>query len=56
MPPDEEDKVEAYKTFAHDVLNRTLNLNVEFMWVFYFKELIFIVFNYFYNKNLVTMV
>ena len=31
LPPDEEDKLEAYKTFAQDVLNRTLNLNVEFM-------------------------
>lgn len=30
LPPDEEDKHEAYKTFANDVLNRTLNLNVEF--------------------------
>lgn len=31
LPPDEEDKIEAYKTFAQDVLNRTLNLNVEFV-------------------------
>lgn len=31
LPSDEEDKLEAYKTFAQDVLNKTLQLNVEFM-------------------------
>lgn len=30
LPPDEDDKTEAYKAFAHDVLNKTLSLNVEF--------------------------
>jgi staphylococcal nuclease domain-containing protein 1 len=30
LPPDEDDKNEAYKIFAQDVLNRTLNLNIEF--------------------------
>lgn len=30
LPTDEEDKVEAYKMFAQDVLNKTLQLNVEF--------------------------
>jgi staphylococcal nuclease domain-containing protein 1 len=31
LPSDEEDKLEAYRTFAQDVLNKTLQLNVEFM-------------------------
>lgn len=31
LPSDEEDKLEAYKTFAQDVLNKALQLNVEFM-------------------------
>lgn len=31
LPIDEEDKLEAYKTFAQDVLNKSLQLNVEFM-------------------------
>jgi staphylococcal nuclease domain-containing protein 1 len=30
LPPDEEDKIEACKAFAQDVLNKTLNLNVEY--------------------------
>lgn len=31
LPIDEEDKLEAYKTLAQDVLNKSLQLNVEFM-------------------------
>lgn len=30
LPPDEDDKTEACRSFAQDVLNKTLNLNVEF--------------------------
>jgi staphylococcal nuclease domain-containing protein 1 len=30
LPSDEDDKTEAYKAFAQDVLNKTLLLNVEY--------------------------
>lgn len=30
LPTDEEDKLEAYKMFAQDALNKPLQLNVEF--------------------------